>query len=418
MRKQVASCVAIGALSTAIVMGGVPAQASHWPTGVKLIPGTPYDDASDDWTEPLVIPRGFTQSLVADETKLDTYPEQDDLTDMNTVNETGPDAGRYLYRTQEVDENGSVSVVDLRTGKAKVLVQDASWNRLDGLRWTPWGTLLFAEEIEGGRLFEAFLDPNDPSTVINVVERTEAGVMRHEGIEALADGTVFVVDELNGGSIYKFVPATKGDLSDGQLYALKLTGLSDVEQLWNEAAFGDKVGAYEWVALDMNAVVIDTDAASNAVGATEFGRPEDVEVIGDTLYVANTTENRVVAIDLEKHVLSSFVQAGVNVPLEDEEKKITGFNGPDNLAVGPAGSLMIVEDTYLSDIWIAGLDQNRDGTADRVVQFASLKDTGAEVSGIYIGPDRETLYLNIQHPDKPLADGTWKVQLRWSIMPR
>ena len=242
--------------------------------------------------------------------------------------------------------------------------------------------------------------------------------MRHEGIEALADGSVFVIDELNGGSIYKFVPTTAGDLSDGQLYALKLTGLSDEQQLFNEETFGEKVGAFEWIALDMDSVVVDTDATSNAVGATEFGRPEDVEVIGSTLYVANTTEDRVIAIDLTNEVLSSFVQADVNVPAEDEEARVTGFNGPDNLAVGPAGSLLVVEDNYLSDVWIATPDANRDGAADKVVQFASLKDTGAEISGIYIGTDKQTLYLNIQHPDKPLADGTWKIQLRWNLMPR
>ena len=82
--------------------------------------------------------------------------------------------------------------------------------------------------------------------------------MRHEGIEALADGTVFVIDELNGGSIYKFVPTKRGDLSDGQLYALKLTGLTDAEQLWNPATFTNKVGGFEWVALDMATVVTDT----------------------------------------------------------------------------------------------------------------------------------------------------------------
>ena len=78
---------------------------------------------------------------------------------MNTVNETGPQAGRYLYRTHETGANGSLSVVDLKTGEAKVLVQRADFNRLDGLRWTPWGTLLFAEETAGGRLYEVILDP-------------------------------------------------------------------------------------------------------------------------------------------------------------------------------------------------------------------------------------------------------------------
>lgn len=405
-----------GAAICATAFGLIPAAAGYaaaGPMAFDPIDGTPYADATADWTEPFVIPEGYTQKPVADETVLDIYGDGvDDLTDMNTVNETGQQAGRYLYRTHEVGSNGALSVVDLKTGAAKVIAQDISWRRLDGIRWTPWGTILFAEESAGGRLFEAFLDPKDPTKIVKVETRPEVGILRHEGIEALADGTVFVIDELNGGSIYKFVPTTRGDLSDGQLYALKLTGLADDAQVWNSATVESKVGAFEWIALDMDQVVVDADAAANAVAATEFGRPEDVEVIGSTLYVANTSEDRVVAIDLNSNVLSSFVQAGLNVPVEDAEGAVTGFNNPDNLAQGPDGRLWVVEDNYLSDVWVASNDKDHDGAADAVEQFASLKDTGAEISGIYFGKDPKSLFLNIQHPDKALADGTWTITQR------
>ena len=51
------------------------------------------------------------------------------------TNETGKQAGRYLYRTHELrspdnqPEGGSVSVVDLQTGVARLLVQDPTYNR-------------------------------------------------------------------------------------------------------------------------------------------------------------------------------------------------------------------------------------------------------------------------------------------------
>ena len=412
MRIHTLAGAALCATTFALIPAGA-ATAATGPIGFDPIGGTPYAAATADWTEPFVIPEGFTQQLVADETDLDIYPGgADDLTDMNTVNETGPEAGRYLYRTHEVGSNGALSVVDLETGRAKVIAQDAGWRRLDGLRWTPWGTVLFAEETTGGRLFEAFLDPKDPTVVTNVEQRSEAGILRHEGIEALGDGTVFVIDELNGGSIYKFEPTRRGDLSDGQLFALKLTGLTDAEQLWNPSTFDHKVGGFEWIALEMDQVVVDADAAANAVAATEFGRPEDVEVIGNVLYVANTTEDRVVAIDLAKQELSSFVEQGVNVPVENANAGVTGFNNPDNLAQGPDGRLWVVEDNFLSDVFVASLDRDQDGTADEVEHFASLKDTGAEISGIYFGTDPKTLFLNIQHPDKALADGTWTITKR------
>ncbi|MDV3220614.1 alkaline phosphatase PhoX [Intrasporangium sp.] len=403
----------IAAAAAALVGLAAPAYAANGPFGFEPIEGSAYGHQTADWDLPLVAPDGFTQQLVADETVLDIYGGgTDDLTDMNVHNETGVDAGRYLYRTHEVGSNGALSVVDLRTGEAKVIAQRADWRRLDGIEWTAWGTVLFAEETTGGRLFEAFLDPQDPTNVVKVEERREVGVLRHEGIGAMADGTVFVIDELNGGSIFKFVPTTRGDLSDGQLYALKVTGLSDAEQSWSPADYLDKAGAFEWVALDMDQVVVDADAAANAVSATEFGRPEDVEIIGQTVYVANTTEDRVVAIDLKKNVLNTFVHAGDNVPAENRGAGVTGFNGPDNLARSADGRLWIVEDNVPSDIWATQPDLDGDGLADEVELFASLKDPGAEISGIYFGKDPKTLFFNIQHPTKSLADGTWRITRR------
>jgi len=162
------------------------------------IAGSAYDQVTADWRTPFVVPRNCTQRMISDETVLDIYPGVDDLTDMNTVNETGRRAGRYLYRTHEVGSNGSLSVVDLRTGRTKVLLQGAGYRRLDGLTWTPWGTLLFAAETTGGRLFEAFLDRRDPTVVTRVTVRPELGIMRHEGIGVGRDGSVYVIDELNG----------------------------------------------------------------------------------------------------------------------------------------------------------------------------------------------------------------------------
>jgi len=403
------------------------------PMKFKPIAASAYKQTTTDPhilnTKPWVIPRGYKQYIVSDESDLDIYPNSPDLNDMNTVNETGKHAGRYLYRTHEVRPGsepylgGAVSVVDLKTGKAKVLAQRADWEALDGLVWTPWQTLLFAEETitaqipdpeapdaQSGLLYEMIFAKNNPTQVKEIKVRPMLGSLSHEGIEIDEEGNVYVIDEDRTGSIYKFVPENYGDLSSGQLYALRVKN-------------GAKTGDAEWVALDMNQVQISARVAAQAVNATPFCRPEDLERIGRTLYAALTCEDAanpantdgpgaVLAIKLTASPkVSYFVQPGVNVPFEvrptDTTPGVTGLRRPDNLANGPDGKLWIVEDNDNSDIWVALPDDDGDGYSDGVYLFASLKDQSAEGTGIYFGKDPHTLYVNIQHSgtgnDKTMA---------------
>ena len=389
----------------------------------------PIDESANaaDWdaTAPWKLPRGYIQTVVSDETNLNIYDGgRDDWNDMNTVNETGVMAGRYMYRTHEVRdqvEGGAVSVVDLKTGEAQILTQDPSYNAVDGIRWTPWGTILFAEEVEGGRLFEIVLN-DDLMSAAEVIDRPMVGRMAHEGIDVDSDSNVYIVDEHRGqtsgcvigtpcgGGIYKFVPHTYGDLSSGDLYVLKVVG-------------PDGVGQGEWVGpIDpMNVRQSGAEA-----GGTSYQRPEDVEIIGDTLYVAITEgpraegvgsevyEGRVIAVDLNTVAVTNFIKPGVNVPVEigkpGEEGHQTGFDSVDNLAESPSGDLVVIEDNVPSDIWFASRKTNEYGTSVDVSLFASLTDPEAEGTGIYFSPqDPKTLYVNVQHSAADDGDATWAI---------
>ncbi|MES9944451.1 MAG: alkaline phosphatase PhoX [Candidatus Thiodiazotropha sp.] len=408
--------------------------------GIKSYNFKPLEESANaaDWdaTAPWKVPKGFKQWVVSDETNLNIYDGgRDDWHDMNTVNETGPMKGRFMYRTHELrspanqPEGGSVSVVDLQTGETRLLAQDPGYDALDGIRWTPWGTLLFAEEITGGRLLEIYLE-DDLMTAKEVVDRPAVGRLAHEGIDLDSDGNVYVVDEHRGrtsgcsgvvpcgGGVYKFVPDAAGDLSSGSLYVLKVNG-------------ADGVGQGEWVG------PIDPMTAresGSTAGGQSYQRPEDLEVIGDTLYVAITEgprdtktdesgalvftselyEGRVIAINLSSMMVTDFVKPGVNVPKEigkpGEAGHQTGFDSVDNLAEAPNGDLVMIEDNKPSDIWFASQVTNEFGASRYVSLFASLSDPGAEGTGIYFSPvDRNTLYVNIQHSANDDGDGTWAI---------
>jgi len=431
MKKKLLAGLVAAAMTGAMALStNVLADGGHHGFNFK-----PIDSSANsaDWnpSAPWKLPEGFTQSVVSGETALNVYDGgRNDWPDMNTVNETGNMAGRFMYRTHELrapenqPQGGSVSVIDLTTGETKLLAQDPSWDALDGIRWTPWGTVLFAEETDGGRLFELALN-GDMMSAAAVIDRPAVGRLAHEGIEVDADGNVYVVDEFRGrstkcngvapcgGGVYKFVPNSYGDLSAGDLYVLGIT--SDSRR--NGTGQGVWLGPIDAA----NARIAGTQA-----GGQSYQRPEDLEIIGDTLYVAITEgprdeynkehyDGRVISIDLKTMQVADFVRAGINVPVEigvpGQAGFQTGFDNVDNLAEAPNGDLILIEDNVPSDIWFASTKKvNEYGASKEVELFGSLADPEAEGTGIYFSPeDPDTLYVNVQHSVAADGDATWAI---------
>ena len=96
--------VAIGAAFSMNAMAD--SSTVKGPMAFDPISASAYNEATSDATilnsEPWVIPQGYRQVIVSDESALDIYPGMSDWNDMNTVNETRKHAGRYMYRTHEV----------------------------------------------------------------------------------------------------------------------------------------------------------------------------------------------------------------------------------------------------------------------------------------------------------------------------
>jgi secreted PhoX family phosphatase len=287
-------------------------------------------------------------------------PSFPDAIDMNTQNETGLQPGRYLYRVTE-ESVAALAVTDLATGVTKVIAQRADWESLDPVVWTPWGTLLFGEETNnavrrdpsypaavGGLVYEVFFDESDQTLVKNVVANPAIGAKSHEGMRFDNQGNLYSISERTPGYIFKFVPDTKGDLSSG----------------------------------------------NNRGG-------------NDVLYVAITSEHRVLAIDLGgapgsasgSVSVANYVARGLNTDTE--------FIMPDNLALDKSGNLYITEDPGGNtasgkrgdDIWVAEppKGEGNGSAASSVVRFATLTDCEAEPTGIYFDLTAQRLFVNIQH---------------------
>lgn len=361
-----------------------------------LAASTPCTDGGDA-AQPFALPSGYVQTVFAAEGDAGTI----DLWDMNTQNETGPHAGRYLYRTHETRGGGQVSVTDLKTGETRIVAQRADWERLDGIVWTPWGTILAAEEVSRA----SFPDPQAPQALAGLVYEIDpatgdavalpaVGARSHEGLRFDPQGNLYGISETNApnGFVYKFVPDRRGDLSSGQLYVLDVVGSSP-----------DRTGEAVWVPLDRTAVEIDSDPAARAAGGTSYSRPEDVETAKSTgnnagganeLYVAVTGEDRVLKIDLrgDRAYVSDYVRDGLNAPAD--------FDAPDNLALDHAGNLYVSEDSGSGrrglgdDVWVAVPGR---AAAAETVRFASLTDCRAEPTGIYFDRNGSVLYVNVQH---------------------
>src|SRR5574343_1947834 len=167
----------------------------------------------------------FTQVSIADRnTHLAQGQGDSGNWDMITANETGPNAGRYLFMPYETG-TGGVQRIDLHnpnySTRTTTIVAPGTQGFVagDASRWTPWGTYLTAEESWSdpaqatspyGRLFEV----TNPTTAGvnggNFVHRkigpTDIRVS-HEGLAFDAANNFYFIDERDDSHIFKFTSA-------------------------------------------------------------------------------------------------------------------------------------------------------------------------------------------------------------------
>ena len=250
------------------------------------------------------------------------------------------------------------------------------------------------------------------------VQRSILPRVSHEGLAFDSGRNLYFVDELNGGSIYKYTSANPNATTGNAFFA---AGQSFVMRVGDGSVFG-ATGAATWIPLTTASGTpifgtmtipggnLDGRATTQLAPfkGTGFNRPEDLEIKTlasgkQQLYFTATDTHNVFSISLDDAV-NSTVKTFVDRSTIDQATGLAvgaTFTNPDNLAIDSNGNIYIVEDQPggVADIWFA-FDADGDGVAESIGQWASMTTVGAEPTGLYFDKFNPDLaYVNVQHAD-------------------
>jgi hypothetical protein len=165
-----------------------------------------------------------------------------------------------------------------------------------------------------------------PATVaVDFVHRNIVPRVSHEGGAFDKNNSFYFIDELNGGSIYKYVSAapaaSNGDsyFAKGQTFVLKANGGSNSNAV-GASDLGSHHDGHRFSAAEHRKChgdhrhgtsSLDGRAAADMVGGTNYQRPEDLELQvlanGDeVLYIATTTTDEVYSLNLATNEMKLF----------------------------------------------------------------------------------------------------------------
>ncbi|MFK7899410.1 MAG: PhoX family phosphatase [Cyclobacteriaceae bacterium] len=311
---------------------------------------------------------------------------------------------------------------------------------------TPKGTILSAEEIAppsnemikplisdlsdfGGKpkyLNFGWMVEIDPKLQVATQKLFSMGRYKHEDAQCMPDGkTVYLTNDNSPALFFKFVADKIHDYSKGQLYAYQQNT-------------DDRSGHWLLIPRDRNSLERAREIGIR-LGATLFNRHEWISLVGDKLYITETGKDeanwdkfikmggkpahyfkrnekglfddpygRVLVFDLATQKIDVLIEGGIS-----EKDPQTVFSNPDGMeAVQWKGRnyLMLNEDiigtnrqrsiystAVFNEIYLLDLSIPNPKVAD--LERVLVAPKGAETTGSTFSPDKETFFVNIQHPN-------------------
>lgn len=447
--------------ASAVLAGTGTAAAGTEPYFTPLTESAPVTapNSPQETDAPWVTPAGISQMNLTSMREIEADANQSvvrapgtgrsaSMWDMAAFDPTG----RFVFNPHETPHTAGLSRYDRYEDtntllwKGDGLGAEGNWDNdygaFDPATFTPNCTVFAAEEWSGeGRVIET-LNPYAAADDVEIRELQSIANVAHEGLRFNAEGNVlYYVDEWRSGSIYKFVMYKKGDYTQGQTFVLSVDAYegNPADYYSDESNVGQpRTGMASWVALtddDGNALTEadpfkngptndprsndDTRGgrvAADEIGATPYGRPEDMEVGtlkngNEVVYFAATSESTVYSIE-ELGGGKAMVRVLVNAetPTNVGFAPTTGaLNSPDNLAQDALGNIYVIEDapngsSTGGDIWFVR-DTNNDGEGESLDHFLSIRADGSEATGMIFNPRNPTQFVvNVQHPDSTDLD--------------